>query len=293
MTLAGVFLSLLFVVVCIAIFAALPVGYALPICIVLAVLLVAMHDRLARHVGRVLRHFLFSQVTLGIVALSARRDLFVGSDDVLAGRDIIMPSESPAKEIQAELGKLEPGRIRFNPKSRMTVGTGETVEVRIATSAAADLEVGLAGGGEPKTEPIKVGDVMAAKLRGAGFDIKALSSGTQVVPQGNAADAYAQWTWRVTPTAGGSQQLILLVSVVIKVRGVDDTVRDLPVFRRTVEVDVDRVRAVKAFVAGNWQFLLTTLAIPLVLWLVKDFGWLDWATEIIAPGGQTTGSSPA
>ena len=179
------------------------------------------------------------------------------------------------QSIQDELKKLRQGRILFNPSKIMRVGKQEVVEARIAKTLSVELEADLKGRGDPIIEELKVGDVMKANLRGSSFQIKTLSSKAQVVPD----DDFAHWTWKVTPVKRGPQSLKLLVSVQIKVQGASDTVRDLPVYERDIEVKINPVYSTKVFVGTNWKWISGTIAIPVIAWTANEAGLLEWLKE--------------
>lgn len=201
---------------------------------------------------------------------------------------VLGTSASAHNAIQEELKQLREGKILFNPNKYMRVGNSEIIEARISKSLSADLGEGLKGRGEPIVEELSVGDVMKANVSGDGFDIKRMSSAAQVVPD----DDFAHWTWSVTPIKSGRRTLTLLVSVQIKVRGVSDTSRDMPVFERDVEVLINPVYTTRRFLAANWKWIAGTITIPPIIWAVNEAGLLDglktWLSSI-----ANSGSGPA
>ncbi|HKW99448.1 MAG TPA: hypothetical protein VJN43_17030 [Bryobacteraceae bacterium] len=163
--------------------------------------------------------------------------------------------------IDAELKKLAPGRILYNPPSEMKVGVKERVEVRISKNQIEDLTQGLEGTGAPKIENLRAGDSMKVRLTGDGFEIAALDSDEQLVSD----DGFTQWCYDVTPVHSGERVLSLIVTVRIAVPGVPDAVRDYAPFTRTIHVHVNPIYSTARFIVGNWQWLVGTLVIPLAV----------------------------
>lgn len=163
--------------------------------------------------------------------------------------------------IDAELKKLAPGRILYNPPSEMKVGVKDRIEVRISKNQIEDLTRGLEGAGVPKIENLRAGDSMKVRLTGDGFEIAALDSDEQLVSD----DGFTQWCYDVTPVHSGDRVLSLIVTVRIAVPGVPDAVRDYAPFTRTIHVHVNPVYSTARFVQSNWQWLVGTLVIPLAV----------------------------
>lgn len=162
--------------------------------------------------------------------------------------------------VEEELKKLVPGRILFNPPQEMKVGVQEPVEVRIVKTLTGDLTTGLKGRGLPQVKNIEVGTFMKVRLTGDNFDIRArnISEG-QVV----ASEGFTHWEWDVAPLKGGTQTLLLAVTVRIKMPNGDEETHDHPIFRKQIKVHVNLVYTTKGFIKGNWQWLIATIIVPI------------------------------
>lgn len=157
--------------------------------------------------------------------------------------------------VEAELKKLAPGRILFNPSEEMTVGVKERVEVRIARTLTEDLTTGLRGRGVPQVEEIRVGTFMKVCLTGDNFDIKALSHEEQVV----AGEGFTQWDYDVVPLKSGTQTLLLTVTVRIKIPNYGEERKDCHVLERKIKVKVNRIYSILRFAKSYWQWIVTTI----------------------------------
>jgi hypothetical protein len=173
--------------------------------------------------------------------------------------------ETEDSAIDKALAELKQGRLLFNPPSEMKVGTPERVEVRIARDAAEDLGLGLKGRGAPQTENIRAGPFMTVKLTGKEFDITPLSEDDQLV----AKDQFTEWSYLVKPLESGMHNLNLSVGVRIKLPGGGEETRFYPVLERAIRVRVDPASSIRQFLEANWQYLATTLVLPLIAWWWK------------------------
>ena len=202
--------------------------------------------------------------------------------------DMMLNRTQTHNAIQEELKKLREGRVLFNPSRYMKVGKEEVIETRISKSLSVELYQGLKGRGEKIVEVLSVGDVMKANLKGSGFRIESLSSEAQVIPD----DEFAHWTWLVTPVKSGLRTLTLLISVQLKIRGLSDTSRDMPVFERDVEVLINPVYTARRFLASHWKWIAGTIAIPPIVWIVSETGILNWLSTWLASNANS-GLNPA
>ena len=78
---------------------------------------------------------------------------------------------------------------------------------------------------------------------------------------------FSQWVWSVTPLQSGTHNLYLTVNVVVNVPGYGAQKKQIPVLSQTVQVRSDVGYSASHFWSSNWQWLMTTLLIPLALWL--------------------------
>jgi hypothetical protein len=189
---------------------------------------------------------------------------------------------SPGVVVQRELDKLVPGLIAYNPPTRMTVDEPERVEVRVSMDVSAPITAALKGVGAPTVESIPVSYWMKVRLVGDTFDILALSSEEQVVPD----RGFAEWDWNVTPTKSGQRMLSLIVTALVKAQGAEGT-KDLPIIEREIHVDVTAGSMFGAFFRDNRGWVYPAVLVPLAAALVR---WL-WQRQQKRkqPAGPGTG----
>lgn len=197
----------------------------------------------------------------------------IGAREVVIGEDVedsvIITGDTipdPSTVLEAEMKKLVPGQVLFNAPEEMKVGVKERIEVRIAKNFPGDLTKGLKGRGIPVFEEIRVNTLMKVRLRGENFHIEILSHEEQLV-----ADAeFTQWDYDVTPLKSGTQELLLTVTVRIKVPDYGEEKRDYPVYDKQIKVEANRLFSLVNFIKNNWKWLVGVITgSGIIGWIVK------------------------
>jgi hypothetical protein len=165
------------------------------------------------------------------------------------------------------------GIIAYSFPTKMVVGKKYKIKVRITKSRSEKTVLVIGDRNIPindvdidskvKIEDIRVDGVMSAKLIGdeSSFSITQLSSELQNIDDGG----YTEWSWLVTPLKSGEVYLKLI----IKVRIDNDVKRDIVVFDKKLDIEPDRVWSFKTWFGKYWQWLLSTIIIPILVWLYK------------------------
>jgi hypothetical protein len=173
--------------------------------------------------------------------------------------------------INTALDQLGQGLITFDPPDQMAVGEQRRITARIirevTEQAQEQLEHGLGrAGGIPQTQEIKVSSEMEVVLRGANattFEIQQASEARQAVGQSD----FTQWDWFVTPKKSGQQILLLQVTAIIEIPGLAMKTKSLPVLEKTIHINVNPFYEARVFAREYWQWLITTITIPLLGWM--------------------------
>jgi hypothetical protein len=76
------------------------------------------------------------------------------------------------------------------------------------------------------------------------------------------------WKWNVMPIKKGNNLLILRATIKI-FNEEADSYKDVNVFEKPITIKSSFAREAKVFIGNNWQYLLSTLVIPLGLWYFK------------------------
>jgi len=160
------------------------------------------------------------------------------------------------------------GRVAFNVPEKMKQGEGQRVTIRISANSSEDLSRNLANAPPYKTDKIRVAPYMTVKLKGDPevFQIVALTPDDQFVAQ----DTFTQWLFDVKPLESGIQELNLLVGVRVRIGdSAQETRLDL-FYERKLTVEVDRVWATMHFFGNNWKWIIGTILLPVIAWIIKQ-----------------------
>jgi hypothetical protein len=94
---------------------------------------------------------------------------------------------------------------------------------------------------------------MGVELRGASFEIDALSPAEQLIAP------LARWEFDVTPVRAGGQTLTLCVSLRIDSPYAVGGRIAVPVLERQIQIRVDVGYGLRRFTANNWQWVAGTV----------------------------------
>jgi hypothetical protein len=165
-----------------------------------------------------------------------------------------------------ELEKLSIQRVLFNAPDQMNAGVHEKVEVRLEDNLSEDFTAKLKELGIVGAEEIGAGSSIKARLTGEGFEIKPLGDDERSV----GGQGLIPWMWDVTPVRSGTQPLLLLLTINVKIPSGGDERKDLPIFTKPVSVVTSPAYSAVRFVRARWPWfagaLLTT---ALIVWLLR------------------------
>jgi len=171
---------------------------------------------------------------------------------------------------------ISKGFIAYNIPEKMRLGKEYRIKVRITKdttdASKIDLVIGDRGISINDTtiksivsiETIIVEKTMSAVLIGSDFRIESRSTDIQ-----NIDDlGYTEWTWLVSPNKSGLGYLKLVVKVRVESEsGVSQ--RDIVVFDKSIEVISNTKWSFKVWLKSYWQWLISTIIIPITIWLYK------------------------
>jgi hypothetical protein len=162
-----------------------------------------------------------------------------------------------------------PGRVVFQAPDVMNQGQETKVTVRISANSSEDLTKGLKGA-MPINDSIAVAPRMSVKLDGGdAFEIVPLTPENQLV----ATDTFTQWQFNVRALEAGDQELDVLVGLRVKMGSEDEESRFYPTYERMINVKVNRIYVVRHFLSENWKWLIATLILPALAFLIKKAVW--------------------
>jgi hypothetical protein len=116
-------------------------------------------------------------------------------------------------------------------------------------------------------ESIRVESIMSAQLLSDSdkFQITPLSTELQNIEE----KGYTEWDWSIKPLKGGQNFLKLVVKVRIKEDG-QEFYKDITVFDKNIDVKSNPGFTISQFIQSYWQWIMTTIIIPLVIWWWKN-----------------------
>lgn len=202
-----------------------------------------------------------------VVEVEVGHEYLVGGD-IVSGDMFVVRQEKPEwyELLTEEFKRLPIGTIVFNPPETMKVGNADRIEARISRDSNADLITSLKGRGVPRTEELKISELMKVRLSGDHFQIASLNEDDQIVDPSN----FTEWAWNVTPKKRGKQVLHLHVTLRIRLPFGEEK-KDHPVLDREIVVSVNPVYSMKSFVATYWKWIVTALLLPLLGWFLKEY----------------------
>jgi hypothetical protein len=170
--------------------------------------------------------------------------------------------------VDSILNQLQLGNIAFNAPDTLT-SVDDIANVTLFLSRILNrqalqqmIDDATHTRGEAETASIKISSRMAARLTGQDFTITATSPEVQAVSE----TQVTAWKWDVKPAREGNLKLHLTLAALLEVQG-HDTPRVVQTFDKTIDVKVGPAQHVKTFIQGNWQWLWTTLLVPVGGWI--------------------------
>ena len=161
------------------------------------------------------------------------------------------------------------GNIAFNTPELMSLNEAKKVELILSTTLSQedvkkavekqDVE------GSIQVEQIQISDQMEATLTGDGFQI------TEVLPARRAISktGVTEWKWDVRALKEGKLRLHLTLNALVTVKGNPSQLHTIRSFDKEYVVVVGVKDNVISFATKNWQWLWTTVFLPVGAWLWK------------------------
>ena len=148
--------------------------------------------------------------------------------------------------------------VAFNTPEHLSLDKTSTFELLLSMQDPVnELKQEISEAGARAGARIRISEHMEARLTGQGFAVEAITSARQAV----SATDVTRWRWEVTPTKSGRQRLHLTLTAIITVRG-KSSERTVRTFERTLAIDVSLSARAKRFVENNWEWLWTTILLP-------------------------------
>lgn len=185
----------------------------------------------------------------------------------------------PAPLIERE-ARSEAGRVKEKPypvlsklfKATVTFILPRSGNIDSILNAQLVVQPGGTIGGADKaistgnrtTAQVEISRKLHAQITATDFDVTPVTPETQLV----AADKSTEWLWELHPKKAGIHQVKLTVTAIVKVDG-ESSEHYLKKFEEVVTVEVHPVQVLLAWLSKYWQWLVSTLVLPFLLWVYK------------------------
>jgi hypothetical protein len=167
------------------------------------------------------------------------------------------------------------GIMAYSTPEQMVVGKSYTIKLRISKEknkiqlVSGDRNIPINDintDSKVVIESIRVEPIMSANLITEDGKFIITTSSTEI--QNIEDKGYTEWGWRITPLKSGENFLKLVVKVrIISENG--DFYKDITVFDKNIEVKSNVVFSIKTWLSNYWQWLITTIIIPFIIWFYK------------------------
>jgi hypothetical protein len=183
----------------------------------------------------------------------------------------VTPTPLPPSKIDEIMAKMNLGNIAFVTPENLTLGKSETVYLRLGMAQTIeDLKQEIENEGIKgqinTVKGIKVDSQMQAVLTAAEDDFKVTPITPDTLPISNQTST--EWKWDIVARRGGNLKLHLILNAIVEYEdGAGKRPVTIKTFDKTFIVAVPwSENAILKFFGNNWQWLWTTLVVPISLW---------------------------
>ena len=163
------------------------------------------------------------------------------------------------------------GLVAYSVPDKMVVGKTYSVKLRISKENNKIQLINGNGVSIAETNidskitiaSVRVEPVMSARL--ISDSSKMIIQTTSTLIQDIEKEGFTEWQWRLTPIKGGDIFLKIMVSVIVESEG-GTTTKDIPVYDEILVVKSNYIFTIKGFINEYWQWLMTTIIIPFIIW---------------------------
>lgn len=164
--------------------------------------------------------------------------------------------------------QLSKSDIAFNTPDKMVMGETADMQLIIDPSKTSEeIKKEIKAEGEKVGATVLVSKVVIVKVLAPDFDVVELvNKGRQAID----FNGPTEWKWTISPKSKGSHKIHLTITAVIQIDG-DKAERLIKTFDKEIVVVVTPKQVIVGFFEKYWQWLFTTLLLPLGLWLWKRY----------------------
>ena len=163
------------------------------------------------------------------------------------------------------IDQLYTASMAFSAPEKANIKENITIQLFIDPSKEVkELENSLTQPGVRRGAEIKISKVIIASLSAPDFIIEKVTPEEQAVAQ----TAPTEWLWTLTPKSTGKNEVKLTITAIVKVDGKEYKYH-IKTYEKTMVIVVEPQQVIYDWLAKYWQWLFSTLLLPLGLWLYK------------------------
>lgn len=182
------------------------------------------------------------------------------------------------------------GNIAFNNPEYLTVGEPSIIEVRLTRNREINIDSDFLGTGDVTVDSLELTRRVRVQLVSIHDDLIIESRGEE--EQALDDESFTVWTWAVTAQSAGMKKMEIMIGIA-NVNDLDPTLpRFMPSRSFEINVKANLRYSVLNFLKSYWQWLLSTILIPLLMWTVniklkRDNQEIGARTTAKTPSGET------
>ncbi|WP_449438230.1 hypothetical protein [Pedobacter steynii] len=197
--------------------------------------------------------------------------VYMGGQMIEGSLVSIQTPQASVRDSVQQVDRLPIGKIVFSVPDTMQVGKNYQAISSITASLAdsilfMNIDTNI---NQPKgKQMIKVSPRMVIRLidpSGENFIVQALTSEEQII----SSRSNTIWRWNLKPVNDGANMLMLNVSVILNDQDGSGR-KDMTVYEKTINVEASYARSVSTFFSGNWQWILSSIFFPLIIFWYRE-----------------------
>lgn len=176
------------------------------------------------------------------------------------------PMGGGATKTDAILEQLESASMVFTVPDHANIKDTITVQLLIDPSKSLDeiTEI-VTVNGVRTTKRVHVSKIIEANLTAPNFKIDAVTPEQQAIT----STQPTEWLWKLTPQSAGAHEVSLSVIAIVDV-GDKSAMHHIKTYEQNVVIEIKTTQLIADWFKKYWQWLFSTLIIPLVIWFYKN-----------------------
>jgi hypothetical protein len=173
--------------------------------------------------------------------------------------------KDPTESVDNVTNQLYSATMAFSAPDKANIKENITIQLFVDPSKEVEeLANSLTNPGVRRGAKIKISKVIIASLSAPDFTIEKITPEEQAVAQ----TAPTEWLWTLIPKSTGKNEVKLTITAVVKVDGKEYKYH-IKTYEKTIVIEVKPQQVIYDWLAKYWQWLFSTLLLPLGLWLYK------------------------